>query len=77
MGLHKNIAHLHGDMLEHAVYRIKTQLGLSTGTYSHSHRSLGRVKAAAPPPVLALELQRVFQYIREQMLRSKIREHEW
>jgi hypothetical protein len=36
MGLHKNIAEIHGSMLEKAVYRIKTQLGISRGSYSHS-----------------------------------------
>jgi hypothetical protein len=35
-GLHKNIAALHGNMLETAVYRIKTQLGISSSSYSHS-----------------------------------------
>ena len=34
-GLHRNIATLHGDMLQQAVYRIKTKLGISTTSYSH------------------------------------------
>jgi exonuclease III len=36
MGLHSNIASIHGDMLEHATYRIKTCLGISTASYCHS-----------------------------------------
>jgi hypothetical protein len=40
MGLHKNIAKTHGTMLEQAVYRIKTQLGISVGSYSHSEEWL-------------------------------------
>jgi hypothetical protein len=35
MGLHKNIATLHGNMLQHATYRIKTQLGVSSASYCH------------------------------------------
>jgi hypothetical protein len=35
-GLHRNIAKLHGSMLQNAVYHIKTQLGISTHHYSHS-----------------------------------------
>jgi len=35
-GLHRNIAQLHGNMLLNAVYRIKTQLGISDASYSHS-----------------------------------------
>ena len=36
MGLHHNIADIHGSMLSKAIYRIKTQLGVSSGSYSHS-----------------------------------------
>jgi hypothetical protein len=36
MGLHSNIAQIHGNMLEGAVYRIKTQMGVSKGSYCHS-----------------------------------------
>jgi hypothetical protein len=36
MGLHKNIAKLHSTMLEEAIYRIKTQLGISSASYSHT-----------------------------------------
>jgi hypothetical protein len=35
-GLHRNIAAIHGSMLETATYRIKTQLGISSSSYSHS-----------------------------------------
>jgi hypothetical protein len=53
MGLHKNIAKIHGSMLESAVYRIKTQLGLSTGSYSHSNDcpvfGTGQGSCASPP----------------------------
>jgi hypothetical protein len=53
MGLHKNIAKIHGSMLEHAVYRIKTQLGISIGSYSHSDGSpvfgTGQGSTASPP----------------------------
>ena len=38
-GLNHNIARLHGNMLEHATYRIKTQLGVSTAGYSHCEDS--------------------------------------
>ena len=38
-GLHKNIAAIHGSMLENAVYRIKTKLGISEGSYSHHQTS--------------------------------------
>jgi hypothetical protein len=34
--LHKNVAKLQGDMLQQAVYRIKTQLGISNASYSHT-----------------------------------------
>jgi hypothetical protein len=34
-GLHRNIAAIHGSMLETATYRIKTQLGISSSSYSH------------------------------------------
>jgi hypothetical protein len=53
MGLHKNIAEIHGTMLEQAVYRIKTQLGISTGSYSHSDEwpvfGTGQGSTASPP----------------------------
>jgi hypothetical protein len=38
-GLHHNIATVQGTMLQQAVYRIKTQLGISEGYYSHSNNS--------------------------------------
>ena len=38
-GLHRNIANIHGSMLERAVYKIKTHLGISKSSYSHSHDS--------------------------------------
>ena len=53
MGLHAHIAQIHGDMLENAVYRIKTQLGISSGSYSHSSDSpvfgSGQGSCASPP----------------------------
>ena len=53
MGLHRNIAQIHGDMLENAVYRIKTQLGISTDSYSHSATTpvfgTGQGSTASPP----------------------------
>lgn len=38
-GLPKDIAQIHGDMLQKAVYRLKTKLGISEGHYSHSATS--------------------------------------
>jgi hypothetical protein len=38
-GLHHNISTIQGHMLQQAVYRIKTQLGISKGSYSHSDES--------------------------------------
>jgi hypothetical protein len=35
-GLHRNITTVHGDMLQHAIYRIKTKMGISDGFYQHS-----------------------------------------
>jgi hypothetical protein len=53
MGLHKNIAEIHGSMLEQAVYRIKTQLGISQGYYSHTEEwpvfGTGQGSCASPP----------------------------
>jgi hypothetical protein len=53
MGLHKNIAEIHGSMLEQAVYRIKTQLGISQGSYSHTEEwpvfGTGQGSCASPP----------------------------
>jgi hypothetical protein len=53
MGLHKNIASIHGNMLEQAVYWIKTQLGVRTGFYSHSPswpvNRTGQGSCASPP----------------------------
>jgi endonuclease/exonuclease/phosphatase family metal-dependent hydrolase len=53
MGLHKHIANIHGTMLEQAVYRIKTQLGISTGFYFHSPNwpvyGTGQGSCASPP----------------------------
>jgi hypothetical protein len=53
MGLHKNIAEIHASMLEQAVYRIKTQLGISQGSYSHSAEwpslALDKGSCASPP----------------------------
>ena len=52
MGLHRNIANIHGSMLEQAVYRIKTQLGVSLGSYSHSDDNpifgMGQGSCASP-----------------------------
>ena len=52
-GLHSNIAQLHGSMLEHATYRIKTQLGISQSGYSHSFTSpvfgTGQGSCSSPP----------------------------
>jgi hypothetical protein len=53
MGLHKNIAEIHGSMLEQAVYRIKAQLGISRGSYSHTAEwpvfGTGQGSCASPP----------------------------
>ena len=53
MGIHRNIAQIHGSMLEQAIYRIKTKLGTSSGSYSHSHESpvygTGQGSTASPP----------------------------
>jgi hypothetical protein len=53
MGLHKNIAEIHGSMLEQAVYRIKTQLGISQGSSSHTEEwpvfGTGQGSCASPP----------------------------
>jgi exonuclease III len=38
-GLHRNIANMQGNMLLNAVYKIKTQLGISDASYSHSEES--------------------------------------
>jgi hypothetical protein len=38
-GLHHNISTIQGHKLQQAVYRIKTQLGISKGSYSHSDDS--------------------------------------
>jgi hypothetical protein len=50
MGLHKNIAQLHCTMLEQAIYRIKTQLGISN---SHTDEwpvfGTGQGSCASPP----------------------------
>ena len=52
-GLHSNIAKIHGHMLEHAVYRIKTQLGISAQGYSHTTDSpvygTGQGSRSSPP----------------------------
>jgi hypothetical protein len=34
-GLHRNVTSVQGTMLEHAVYHIKTQMGVSDGFYQH------------------------------------------
>jgi hypothetical protein len=53
MGLHSNIAQIHGDMLEGAVYCIKTQMGVSKGSYCHSPENpvfgTGQGSCASPP----------------------------
>jgi hypothetical protein len=53
MGLHSHVAQIHGDMPEQAVYRIKTQLGISDGFYSHSLIDpvfgTGQGSCASPP----------------------------
>jgi exonuclease III len=35
-GLHRNIANMQGNMLLNAIYKIKTQLGISEASYSHT-----------------------------------------
>ena len=37
-GLHQDIAQMQENMLLHAVYKIKTQLGISDASYSHSDK---------------------------------------
>jgi hypothetical protein len=53
MGFHSHVAQIHGDLLEQAVYRIKTQLGISDGSYSHSLIDpvfgTGQGSCASPP----------------------------
>ena len=53
MGLHRNIASLHGDMLLNATYRIKTQLGVSSSGYCHSCHcpvfGTGQGSCSSPP----------------------------
>jgi exonuclease III len=51
-GLHRNIAHLQGSMLNNAVYRIKTQLGISDDSYSHSdeHPVFGTGQGSSSSP---------------------------
>ena len=52
-GLHTNIANIHGNMLENALYRIKTQVGISEQGYSHSEESpvfgTGQGSKSSPP----------------------------
>ena len=53
MGLHRNIASLHGDMLLKASHRIKTQLGVSQSSYCHCCHSpvygTGQGSCSSPP----------------------------
>eukprot|EP00980_Cylindrotheca_fusiformis_P027514 scaffold20799_cov73-Cylindrotheca_fusiformis.AAC.3 len=35
-GLHPNITAMHGELLQHATFRVKTSLGVSTESYQHS-----------------------------------------
>ena len=53
MGLHRNIAWVHGDMLLNAMYRIKTQLGVSSLGYCHCCHSpvfgTGQGSCSSPP----------------------------
>jgi hypothetical protein len=52
-GLHRNIAEIHGEMLKHARYKVKTQLGVSKRWYSHSDESpifgTGQGSKSSPP----------------------------
>jgi exonuclease III len=52
-GLHSNITTVQGDMLQEAVYRIKTKMGISTGFYQHSDDSpvfgTGQGSKSSPP----------------------------
>ena len=52
-GLHANVAKIHGITLQNGVYRIKTQLGVSTQTYSHSAEhpvfGTGQGSTGSPP----------------------------
>ena len=52
-GLHAHVAKIHGNTLEKAVFRIKTQLGISQGHYSHSEADpvfgTGQGSTASPP----------------------------
>ena len=54
MGLHSNIANIHGHMLEQAEYRIKTQLGISSGFYIHSleHPVFGTGQGSCASPTI-------------------------
>ena len=54
MGLHSNIANIHGNMLEKAEYRIKTQLGISSGFYIHSldHPVFGTGQGSCASPTI-------------------------
>jgi hypothetical protein len=52
-GLHSNVTTVQGTMLEEAVYRIKTQMGISEGFYQHSDDSqvhgTGQGSKSSPP----------------------------
>jgi zinc-binding in reverse transcriptase/Endonuclease/Exonuclease/phosphatase family len=67
MGLHSRVAKIHGDMLEHAVYRIKTQLGISVGSYSHcvDHPVFGTGQGSCASPPFWLLNCSIYFYIYE------------
>jgi hypothetical protein len=52
-GLHSNVTTIQGDMLQEAVYRIKTQMGISEGYYQHSEENpvfgTGQGSKSSPP----------------------------
>ena len=63
VGLHRNIATIHGDMLEHAVYLIKTKLGISEQYYAHSSESpvFGTSQGScSSPPAWAINVSGYF-----------------
>ena len=52
-GLHANVAKVHGDTLKNAIFRVKTQLGVSHGNYSHTDENPvfgSRQGSTASPP---------------------------
>src|SRR6056300_1547348 len=53
-GLHRNLAMIHGNMLQHAIYKIKTKLGLSKSSYSHcpDHPIFGTGQGSTASPTI-------------------------